>query len=139
MKFESIDALAQYLYENKVSISDIEMRLPEGEPPEILMQDVQDQAEVVFPLASNDVVAEASYGSENILYVESFEVTPNLCGTGRVRAFGRDMWLNMCEMDGTTKVTLSTIVDGDPRSTEFVLKYISEKDETAPLVQLART
>ena len=139
MKFESVESFIHYLYENKLSIAEVDIRLPEGEAPAVLMQDVEESVKVVFPLAIKDIMVEAAYGDENILYVESFEVTPNLCGTGRVRAFGSDMWLNMCEMDGTTKVTLTTIVDGSPSSTEFVLKYISEKDEAAPLVQLART
>lgn len=130
MKFDSVRVLLKYLKENNIDFSKVEIDLPVPTSPVI-------KSEVTFKFASGDFVTEAVKGDENVLYVEHFESIPNLCGTGKVVINGKTLWLNMCESEGITKVSLPLTVKGVTRSQQFTLKYINEKAKEAAQVILA--
>lgn len=67
--------------------------------------------------------------SENIIFVEACNVTPNSCGTGVIKFENRVLVLNMCQMNEETTVYLPTVIKGvSNHSTPFKV-MISNGDE----------
>jgi len=69
---------------------------------------------------------------QNILFVESFDVIPNSCGTGKICFANRTMFMNMCEMDGECHISLNLDIDGKSLYNEPFLvktKTLNESEE----------
>ena len=55
------------------------------------------------------VVSEAD---ENVFYVKDYEAQRDACGTGSITLEDRITYMNMCEMNDTTTVTLDIVTEG---------------------------
>ncbi len=122
MRFDSLEEFLKYFYENNVSIADVEFNITVAaseDPtitPDVIEEPIEEPApedepqkleeSVVLRLPSGDV--KIPLDAKGQMVVEDFAMTPNACGTGYIVIEGRQLYLDMCEMDGTTAAYLHT-------------------------------
>jgi hypothetical protein len=115
MRFDNLEEFLRYYYENKVNIGDVEFTFstvdaeaPAATPDVVAEPPVEPEAEEEVEKLQEMVILDLADGVKHIpledghLVVESFAITPGVCGTGSINIMGRRLYLNMCEMEGTT-------------------------------------
>ena len=136
MKFNSLEDLVKYIVQENVNLkyTDIDFKPDLQEVTESEVKPVVESASIVLEIFSDSPTVNASYGDENVLFVESFEALKNACGSGKIKFMGREIISNICEMDDTAHITLPIRIDDKVSRIEFTLKTSSSSS-----VQLKRS
>jgi hypothetical protein len=121
VRFNSLDELVEYLFTNKIMISNVEFSVDETpetqcvtpdviEEPPAEELDVEPQGKLVetISLVFATGLIHGVLDAEGFLLVDDFTMTPNACGVGSVIIEGRKLFVNMCETNGETVAYLHT-------------------------------
>jgi hypothetical protein len=123
MKFNNLEDLVKYIIHENINLKyfdlDFKVDLNENVAPPAT---VTESTSVILEMFSDSPTVDATFGDENILFVESFEALKNACGSGKIRFMGREIISNICEMDDTAHITLPIKIDDKTSRVEFILK-----------------
>lgn len=141
MKFNNLEQLVKYIISEgveldkvDVSFSSVDANVDSTSQPKLESVDVNIKSLTDIPTINADI------GSENILFVESYEAIKNFCGTGKVSLFGKEIITNLCEMEDSAHITLSIDFQNKTNyNVDFKLRLLSEKSEDQALIQLEET
>jgi Tfp pilus assembly PilM family ATPase len=117
MKFSTKTELLEYVMgladANSKSLSDLDLdiKVLGSEAPKTAITEYKEIGILSMSNAPR-VKAKVTNGEQNVLFVESFDVIPNSCGTGKIVFADRTMWMNMCEMEGECHISLNLDIDG---------------------------
>jgi hypothetical protein len=122
MKFNNLEELLKYVVHENINLkyTDIEFKTDITESTQT--KPVDGPIFVSMKMFHDSPILEAKMADENVLYVDSFESLKNLCGAGKISLLGKELTVNLCEMDDEAHVTLPIgFSDEDTRSIEFKL------------------
>lgn len=152
MKFESIEALDQWLKESNRNISDIEVYTlhgpgsgttttihvsPPGDDDSINVPSVFEIKDVNIEIKSlsespkikieplNESISEKS---QNIWYVDDYESLEGACSTSKIIYKDNTLLMNVCESEGVSTVNLIVEVDKQIHKFPFILKKSCNND-----------
>ena len=133
MRFDTLDEFLSYFYKNDIKIEDIEFNITvadnEEEPgvtPDAIEEPAPDSNSGVVDDNEAQKLAETTSLEINLpsgnisiaidkdgyILVDEYEMVPGACGTGYIVVEGRTLFLNMCDMDGTTIAYLDSLTGG---------------------------
>ena len=113
LRFETIEQLVEYISENNIDITTL--TITENIIPETV--------KIQFDSFSNNSLHEAVVADDNILLVDDYSILENSCGTTKIQMDGKNIWMNVCNMDGVSKAMLDvTINENKLTNIPFILK-----------------
>jgi hypothetical protein len=129
MKFNSLSELLEFVNNSEFDTSEYDFYINKKENNQCAenVRKISNFKRVELDFPSGKKEYNATLGDKNVLYVESFESIPNLCGSGSFIFDGRKINCNICEFENNTKVSLDVTVDGVSQNKEFYLAYIHER------------
>lgn len=127
MKFKNLEDLVRYIVNEPINLefTDVEFK-PNLEDDK---KEIKENFEAKITALFDPPILKGSWGDENILFVESVEGTKNFCGAGKVKIAGREILTQLCEMDGTSYLTLSIDI-GDEIVENVKFKLEPSNNET---------
>lgn len=89
---------------------------PEKKPPVVNVKSLTETPVIKFkPITESE-------GAENTWIVDDFESMKNVCSTSKISYRGDTLFMNVCESDGKSTVSLILEIDGTITRVPFVLE-----------------
>lgn len=106
----------------------------------IIKESVERPVTVTIDNFSSPIEVEAlvSNSKTNTIYVNECESLKNACGTGRIEAFGRTIYTNVCEMDDKLHIKLNVTALGESKEVDFEVKLLKDKPSDSPSILLSK-
>jgi hypothetical protein len=135
MKFENLEKLLKYIITENIDLAHSEVEFKSSIVEAIEDEPVTVSTKVTIDCLSESPIINVVYGSDNVLYVDSYESLKNACGSGKISLLGKEIMTNLCEMDNEAHVTLPINFEDGTKNIEFKLAISCNDGE---IIQLAK-
>ena len=124
LSFNSLNEFQQYIAENNIQLSDLEIFQNEDDK-----QIIPEEVNVSLVSLHDNPVVKAKVGENNILYVNELNINENTCMPSMINVLGRKLSVVLCNYEGKTHTKLNIALENKTLyNVEFELKKMEENN-----------